>query len=63
MTKQYNINYMNYIIESTCFDDLLSSHETDIDCGGIYCVSCNQTQVKEVYNIVAMLYYVIILEL
>lgn len=50
------------LIESTCFDHLLSSHETDIDCGGIYCITCNQTQVREVNNII-ILYYVLILEL
>lgn len=31
------------ITESTCFDGLLSPHESDIDCGGIYCTTCNYT--------------------
>jgi Leucine-rich repeat (LRR) protein len=31
--------------ELTCFDEIKSNHETDIDCGGIYCQQkCNQTQ-------------------
>ena len=34
-------------IESTCFNDVYDSvHETDVDCGGIYCEPCNITQVS-----------------
>lgn len=32
------------IAESTCFDGLLSSHETDVDCGGEFCSPCNISQ-------------------
>ena len=36
---------MSNNVESTCFDNVLSSHETDVDCGGVYCHECNHTQV------------------
>ena len=26
--------------ELTCFDNMTSSHETDLDCGGVYCAPC-----------------------
>ena len=34
-------------IESTCFDGVLSSHETDNDCGGEFCSPCNISEVSE----------------
>ena len=31
----------NLLVEEiTCFDNMTSSHETDVDCGGVYCVPC-----------------------
>uniref|UniRef100_A0A1X7T9W5 Ig-like domain-containing protein n=1 Tax=Amphimedon queenslandica TaxID=400682 RepID=A0A1X7T9W5_AMPQE len=30
--------------ESTCFDGVLSNHETDTDCGGMYCTQCMQSK-------------------
>ena len=35
-------------IESTCFDSVLSSHETDNDCGGEFCSPCNISEVSDV---------------
>ena len=43
---------LHLIIEATCFDGVLSSHETDVDCGGIYCDQCQQAQV---YNFLTSL--------
>ena len=45
---QLMIIILHLIIEATCFDGVLSSHETDVDCGGIYCDQCQQAQV---YNL------------
>ena len=31
----------NLLVEEiTCFDNISSSHETDVDCGGLYCAPC-----------------------
>ena len=34
------------ILEATCFDGVISSHETDIDCGGEFCSPCNISEVR-----------------
>lgn len=39
------INKMDLISEATCFDDTVSPHETDVDCGGEFCSPCNISQV------------------
>ena len=31
--------------ESTCFNDALDPHETDVDCGGVFCAPCSSAQV------------------
>lgn len=40
------INAVHLPTESTCFDGAVSSHETDLDCGGNFCSPCNLTQVS-----------------
>ena len=37
--------YISSMAEWTCFDEVLSSHETDLDCGGKFCDPCNTTKV------------------
>ncbi|XP_065917647.1 peroxidasin homolog [Dysidea avara] len=32
------------VTEATCFDNIQSPHETDVDCGGEFCSPCNITQ-------------------
>ena len=36
------------MVELTCFDGLFTDeHESDIDCGGPHCKSCNESQVSQ----------------
>ena len=46
LQRQPKIIFINIhtFAEATCFDRRLSSHETDVDCGGEFCTSCNITQ-------------------
>jgi hypothetical protein len=38
-----NTSYLT-VLESTCFNGEQDAHETDVDCGGIYCDQCSLSQ-------------------
>ena len=50
ITCRDNYEFLNSYKEATCFNQLKDEHETDVNCGGIYCTQCNQTQVTQLFD-------------